>query len=167
MKFDVVVGNPPYQDGRDKLFYQKFVNRAHEMSNDAVAIITPAGWTSIADLDTQFTKNIIKDIFSYRYLGDKLFNGVQLQVCYFLTSKNNAGTVTLKSLTDETIISRTDLLFFPTGTTSGFSIMSKIKKCANGGLKSTSGKLTRNKAQISDTGYKCIFTAGRKNSDFD
>ena len=41
MKFDVVVGNPPYQAGRDKLFYQKFVNRAYELSDDVVAMITP------------------------------------------------------------------------------------------------------------------------------
>ena len=49
MKFDVIVGNPPYQidsDGntRTRPIYQKFVEKAIEMDPRYVLMITPSRW---------------------------------------------------------------------------------------------------------------------------
>jgi len=43
MKFDVVVGNPPYQDSNKKLIYPYFYLMAREISNTTV-LIFPTGW---------------------------------------------------------------------------------------------------------------------------
>jgi len=43
MKFDVVVGNPPYQDSNKKLIYPYFYLMAREISNNVI-LIFPTGW---------------------------------------------------------------------------------------------------------------------------
>lgn len=73
MKFDVIVGNPPFQDGnRDdeaNKVWPKFVKRAYELLADGgtVALITPTGWMQpTADIGKGTGKNsfsIFKDIF--------------------------------------------------------------------------------------------------------
>jgi site-specific DNA-methyltransferase (adenine-specific) len=171
MKFDVVVGNPPYQDGRDKLFYQKFVNRAYEMSADVVAMITPAGWTSIADLKTSFCKNIINSgILVYKRLKETAFRNVQVSTVYFISSKSTkSDSVLLSALNDSISIPRRDIPYFPVETVAGISIIEKIRLHSNHGLHSKSGNVWRNEVKIVDSvsGIKCIFSAGKKNEDFD
>ena len=43
MKFDVVVGNPPYQDSKKKLIYPHFYLMARKIAN-TVVLIFPTGW---------------------------------------------------------------------------------------------------------------------------
>jgi site-specific DNA-methyltransferase (adenine-specific) len=170
MKFDVVVGNPPYQDGRDKLFYQKFVNRAYELSSDVVAMITPAGWTSIADLKTSFCKNIINSgLITCKYLKDSAFANVQVMTVYFVSSKKTeCADVTLSTYKDSIAVPRNNIVYFPTETVAGISIIEKVKKSKVAGLTSLSGQLKRNNADVVPfSNFKCIFTAGYTNSDFD
>lgn len=168
MKFDVVIGNPPYQNNRDKLFYQKFVNKSFELSCNVVAMIAPAGWTSIADLKSDFTKKITNGLILYKYLGN-YFSNVQLMTVYFISEIiPKTAEVQLYSLEDNIVIPRKDIIYFPTKTTLGISIIKKIKNSGNSGLISKSGKITRREAIIVDNSdYRCIFTAGRKGADFD
>ena len=45
MKFDVVIGNPPYNKGMDL----DFVDLGYKISNKYTVMITPAKWQTAAD----------------------------------------------------------------------------------------------------------------------
>lgn len=50
MKFDVVLGNPPYTIGKNNPIWNKFVNKAFEICKDGgyVTLIHPNGWRNIS-----------------------------------------------------------------------------------------------------------------------
>lgn len=102
MKFDVIVGNPPYQIGvdgntRTRPVYQQFVLQAIEMQPRHVLMITPSRW---------FTGGLGLDEFRAAMLADrrlekmvdnpKLFDcfpGVEIKggVSYFLWTRSHNG----------------------------------------------------------------------------
>jgi tRNA1(Val) A37 N6-methylase TrmN6 len=107
MKFDVVIGNPPYQDGdredqANKLWPQ-FVKKAYDLvkDNGHVAMITPNGWMQpTADIGKGTGKNalsIFNDIFKKNNLivanvdSDNIrethFKGVGSTFSYYLFQK--------------------------------------------------------------------------------
>ena len=107
MKFDVVIGNPPYQDGdredqANKLWPQ-FVKKANDLvkDNGHVAMITPNGWMQpTADIGKGTGKNalsIFNDIFKKNNLilanidSDAIrethFKGVGSTFSYYLFQK--------------------------------------------------------------------------------
>lgn len=87
MKFDVVVGNPPYQNGKNKLFYRSFVSKSFALA-PIVAMITPASWNSAGM--TPFKKQVIKaGLYYYSYLGTTAFENSQNDVCAFICNKAN------------------------------------------------------------------------------
>lgn len=59
-KFDVVIGNPPYQDAGNKnarmVLWPKFIEKAFDlcMSAGIVALVTPKSWTTNNDMYTTF-----------------------------------------------------------------------------------------------------------------
>lgn len=68
MKFDVVIGNPPYQENDKsasasaKPLYNKFFELSKKMSNETVSLIFPARWLSGAGKGLQkFTEEMIND----------------------------------------------------------------------------------------------------------
>lgn len=82
MKFDVVIGNPPYNND----MYLDFVTLAHQLSSKYTCMITPAKWqaktdgkpagSKTPDKNEQFRKNIVpymSDIVYYRDTKD-VFN---------------------------------------------------------------------------------------------
>lgn len=79
MKFDVVIGNPPYNND----MYLDFVTLAHQLSSKYTCMITPAKWqaktdgkpagSKTPDKNEQFRKNIVpymSDIIYYRDTKD-------------------------------------------------------------------------------------------------
>lgn len=75
MKFDVVIGNPPYNND----LYLDFVQLGHLLSSKYTVMITPAKWqaktdgkpasSKTPDKNEQFRKNIVpymSDIVNYR-----------------------------------------------------------------------------------------------------
>jgi len=167
-KFDAVIGNPPFQDGKNNNFYQEFVKVAFELSSDVVAMITPSNWTSFADSESNFLK-LIKDngLVTYKFLGDKAFD-VQLITVYFICSKLTAtGNVTVITEDDTTVIPTNGIIYFPSKTTKSLSIISNIKHLNLSGLTAVKGSLDRNKAITDPNGIKCIFSAGKKSGDYD
>lgn len=108
MKFNVIVGNPPYQqsDGgaqaSAKPIYNEFVNIAKKLNPDLISIIMPTRWYSGGKGLDSFRDEMLNDkniAELHDFLKPELvFKNVNLRggVCYFLWNKNYDNT---KSLT--------------------------------------------------------------------
>ena len=100
MKFDVIVGNPPYQvdsDGntRTRPIYQVFVERAIEMRPKYVLMITPSRWFAGGLGLDEFRAKMLNDrriraLVDYRVEKDA-FPGVNINggVSYFLWDRDH------------------------------------------------------------------------------
>ena len=96
-KFDVVVGNPPFQDSskiaKNSNLWTKFVvlGMNNLLKNDGfLLLITPSSWMS----PNATQNNKLKDVFTkfnliYLNINIKHFFNVGSTFCYYLIQKNN------------------------------------------------------------------------------
>jgi site-specific DNA-methyltransferase (adenine-specific) len=120
MKFDVIIGNPPYQlsTGGSKSqatpLYNKFVDQAKKLNPRFLSMIIPDRWFSGGFGLGDFRKEMLKDDRIRRMhifpVASDVFPGVDIPggICYFLWDRENRGIceVTVKTSEMDSTVSR-------------------------------------------------------------
>ena len=105
VKFDVVVGNPPYQlkggsgGNNDALIFQHFANIAEELDPEFISLIIPSRWFSggrsnlVGDFRSKMLNNRKLEKMVVFSDASEIFDNVEIKggVCYYQINKNYDG----------------------------------------------------------------------------
>lgn len=127
MKFDVIVGNPPYQlsvgnesgnKAKAKAIYQHFIDQAEKLNPRYLTMIVPSRWmTRTAEgIQDEWVDKMLNDkrihILHDFLDANECFPGVDIKggVCYFLWDRDYKGKCEYFLHSNDKIISNTDYL---------------------------------------------------------
>jgi len=148
MRFDVIVGNPPYQLDDDgygrsaKAIYHLFVEQAFKLRPGYVAMVIPSRWFIGGKVPSQFRKRMLSSK-QFRNLVDyedssEVFPNVTIRggVCYFLYDKHYEGKCKVENYKEGKITSTSERYLGEFGDvfirhSEALSIISKVQKKAN------------------------------------
>lgn len=104
MKFDVIIGNPPYQlstsgsvEAQATPIYQKFIEQAKKLNPRYLTMIIPSRWMNGGFGLDKFRAEMLEDkhirVLHDFLNADDCFTGISLTggVCYFLWDRENEG----------------------------------------------------------------------------
>jgi site-specific DNA-methyltransferase (adenine-specific) len=147
MKFDVIVGNPPYQlndgggTGSSAIpIYHQFVLQARKLAPRYLSMIIPSRWfTGGRGLD-EFRDEMLNDkhirtIHDFSNAGD-CFPGVEIKggVCYFLWERDNKGHCKIHTHEGDKIVSEAERPLLEEGAETfiryneAISVLHKVRK---------------------------------------
>lgn len=119
VRFDVIVGNPPYQmdtggSGRQaRPIYQMFIEHAKRLEPRYLSMVVPARWFAGGMGLAEFREEMLSDqrlshLVDFPNASD-VFPGVDIAggVCYFLWERDRTGDCTVTSVNGETRTSMT------------------------------------------------------------
>lgn len=115
MKFDVVIGNPPYQLGsndtrstsRDRPIYNLFVEQAKKLMPRFLVMIIPSRWMASGLGLGQFRQIMLSDARIRKMVdypvASEVFPGVEIKggVCYFLWNRDSSGPCEVVTIRDQ------------------------------------------------------------------
>jgi site-specific DNA-methyltransferase (adenine-specific) len=115
MKFDVIVGNPPYQLGsdggtRDVPIYNKFIEQAKKLNPKYLTMIIPSRWMASGLGLNDFRKTMLSDKQIKKIVdfpvSSEVFNGVEVKggICYFLWERDFNGECEITSMRNNEIV---------------------------------------------------------------
>jgi len=119
MKFDVIIGNPPYQletggSGRQaKPIYNLFVEQAQKLNPRYLSMIVPSRWFSGGFGLDDFRKTMLNDkrirkIVDFPNVAE-VFSGVDVPggICYFLWNRDSEGDCVVSNIINNVAYSET------------------------------------------------------------
>ncbi len=147
MKFDVIIGNPPYQmndgggTGSSAIpIYNKFIQQAKKLNPKYLLMIIPARWFTGGRGIDEFRDEMLNDkrikiIHDFPNASD-CFPGVEIKggVCYFLWEKEHHGDCTVITHKGTEIVSKAQRGLLEQGTNTfiryneAISILRKVQK---------------------------------------
>ena len=165
MKFDVIVGNPPFNNDENNSLFISFTKLGLRLNPQFLAYIVPSDWCS-GIKNKSFMEFMIKQRISFiKHLNTNDYFQIRRLTCYFVIDRNNKDTKTriYDSKRNTDLIDLTDSEYIPIFDVKSNDLSVKISKFNTNNLSNRylHGNLYLNKRISSDSGLKFITGVGR------